>query len=1141
MLNFPNNSVDGETYVAPNGVTYTFDGTKWIGKSIIAQLNNGSIVVNQNGTITFDGMYTLPAHDGQSGQALITNGQGTVSWQTVSGSGADTGLIRFSNNVIHTSQGQNIVINPGDDSDNKIVIPGPGNGGTFDLLLVNTEGNVTAQAGAAQWIFGPDGTFNLPQSSSEGNAIVQSPYNIRFNSNGNVLALGTDGSLTFPGGAVFNSGTDFISASGTYIELGSHNQQTWVGAEDNDAFIQTSYGNNNYQWTFDNTGNLTVPGNIIFPQGKLGVPNINGTTDAIRLYDFGNEGTQYNYAIGYEGSHIWFNVDQANNDSLGFKFYGGGTLAAKITTAGNLYARGIKFNDSTINSIGQYGPISTDIYNNTIGGQIISTEISVNMGSWANLMEYFNPPTPAAVTTTGTIAVDGTFDPGTPSSGTFDAYYEIYVNQVAIGTTEYVNGSDISGGLRLYAYTGPAIAFGTEIEGFFGWTNISPINTVTIVWADGTTSSVDNGIINNFYYNGYVRLNTSSNLTSKHFPIYVRSGNYSQGSITFSDSTVQTTAWTGILPNPTYSGSSNIGNVTPAALNLNNTGPSGQVETQLALINTAGGGGTGSAIDFFTYTDQGNGVPGARLQSIDDNNYSANFSISLKGTGNNGNNGLTPSWTFGSDQSLTFPDTSKIFGTTIGLGSTTFAAAPGVPLVLQSSVYDGSPNSWTFGTDGRLTMPNGGMIFDGITSTNIIGPNSSLGYGLSGKYVGLNLNTASSVASISTGALYTVISVTATWIASITVSSYTFDDTNTGLNFTATIDNIGQTITVVVNTGGNFPNNILPFVLIPNSAFGLGGTGNVQFNLTYQTLGGTAEYTFGYNENGNVLTLPGNAYILTYNNPELIATTLSLGSPGAVSLNYGTGYVQGDPSGLHIETLSNNSAYNWSFSNTGQLVFPDNTIQTTAWTGSTSTLINGSYTLSLASNGDLVVPISQYGTSQVFAATSSTTLFLGNSSHYIQIRGSDGALIFADSSVQTTAWTVVNTTVGSSQVLTTSDTMVRDFLTVRIQYAGNSNINVQLNYNNPANNATILANVLSNAGGAIGSYKPYGTGSTQAPNNTTWTNVTNSGLLGAQGDYVEVLLMDNSNYIIYRITAIVRDLGYSAGACSAMCTIERLK
>ena len=113
-----------------------------------------------------------------------------------------------------------------------------------------------------------------------------------------------------------------------------------------------------------------------------------------------------------------------------------------------------------------------------------------------------------------------------------------------------------------------------------------------------------------------------------------------------------------VFPGTIYGGSNTIGLATPAPLNLNNTGPVGQVKTQLNLINTAGNGNTGSAIDYFTYVDQGNGLPGARLQAVDNNNYSANFSIALKGVGNAGNNTLTTKWTFGADASLTFPDAS---------------------------------------------------------------------------------------------------------------------------------------------------------------------------------------------------------------------------------------------------------------------------------------------------------------------------------------------------------------------------------------------------------------------------------------------------------------------------------------------------
>jgi hypothetical protein len=125
------------------------------------------------------------------------------------------------------------------------------------------------------------------------------------------------------------------------------------------------------------------------------------------------------------------------------------------------------------------------------------------------------------------------------------------------------------------------------------------------------------------------------------------------GGLTFPDNTVQTTAWTGILPNPTYSGSDEIGEATPAPLNLNNSAEA-TLLTQLNLINTGGQAGSGSAIDFWTYTST-NDVPEVRLGAVDAGNYSADFSIALKGTGNSGNGELTTTWTFGTDGNLTLP------------------------------------------------------------------------------------------------------------------------------------------------------------------------------------------------------------------------------------------------------------------------------------------------------------------------------------------------------------------------------------------------------------------------------------------------------------------------------------------------------
>jgi hypothetical protein len=71
----------------------------------------------------------------------------------------------------------------------------------------------------------------------------------------------------------------------------------------------------------------------------------------------------------------------------------------------------------------------------------------------------------------------------------------------------------------------------------------------------------------------------------------------------------------------------------------NNAG--GALRTQLSLVNSGGGGGAGSAIDFFTYTSEGNGNPGLRITGVDDGVYSGNFQILTKAQGSGGNGALT--------------------------------------------------------------------------------------------------------------------------------------------------------------------------------------------------------------------------------------------------------------------------------------------------------------------------------------------------------------------------------------------------------------------------------------------------------------------------------------------------------------------
>lgn len=87
--------------------------------------------------------------------------------------------------------------------------------------------------------------------------------------------------------------------------------------------------NHNYTYSDDNVWSFTE-GNLNLPEGRtinwgqnqntLGPPCEGGCNDRIRLWDFKGTGSDFNYAIGVEGNHMWFSMD-VNDGTGGFKFY----------------------------------------------------------------------------------------------------------------------------------------------------------------------------------------------------------------------------------------------------------------------------------------------------------------------------------------------------------------------------------------------------------------------------------------------------------------------------------------------------------------------------------------------------------------------------------------------------------------------------------------------------------------------------------------------------------------------------------------------------------------------------------------------------------------------------------------------------
>jgi len=97
-IDFPNRPESGDVYSGPNGVSYTFDGIKWIGQE---QSSSGGA--------------GLPDQTGQVGKFLTTDGNGNASWADAQGPRGDAATITLGT-VTTGLPGSSVVINNTGDS-----------------------------------------------------------------------------------------------------------------------------------------------------------------------------------------------------------------------------------------------------------------------------------------------------------------------------------------------------------------------------------------------------------------------------------------------------------------------------------------------------------------------------------------------------------------------------------------------------------------------------------------------------------------------------------------------------------------------------------------------------------------------------------------------------------------------------------------------------------------------------------------------------------------------------------------------------------------------------------------------------------------------------------------------------------------
>ena len=518
-----------------------------------------------------------------------------------------------------------------------------------------------------------------------------------------VTTLGTGSNGSWIRSSDFNDWREVTAGVMVFVELGAINGNAFYfinGAEPNVTVNTTAI---NFSNLYSVNGNVTsFPGNVNIA-GTLNVVGniVSQSYETITL-------TEYANSLSVTG-----NITLSNNANInvgaGGNIYMGSTALPRFRT-------------------GNTAPVSPNLGDTWYQG---NTDILYEYIQDANNNKYWldlssNPSSYGNLTVANTLTINGNLSASVSSMN------------ITGGSLGYVLRTDGNGNLSWVAVSATAGGSNTYVQfndgGSIGGATYLQYNKTTgNLYSTSTTTSISNttgaitaaslgisGNINaNAYYSNYylysngnpittpaggsntmVQFNNSGTFTGATYLQYnLTSGNLVSNSTTTSTSTttgafvigggvgISGALYTG--GNLVILGNSYIGpvpttfNYSAAPLNLTNS-LAGALKTQLNLINTGGGAGAGSAIDFYTYTSVAGGSnPETRISTTDDGNYSGYIGFWTKTPGNSGANSLVERLRVDSAGNVV------VFQTTTSTSTTTGAFVIGGGVGIGGNLYVG--------------------------------------------------------------------------------------------------------------------------------------------------------------------------------------------------------------------------------------------------------------------------------------------------------------------------------------------------------------------------------------------------------------------------------------------------------------------
>ena len=334
----------------------------------------GTASIGNIGTFNID-VGNLHISGGTNGYVLQTDGTGNLTWTAQTG-GTGNGTPGGANTQIQYNDGGAFGGTAGfifDNTSNVLSVPGnvsagnvltsdqviangeiqSGTGfftggylsvnGDTDLANVDVSGNLSAVGDISANAFVGDGSqlTNLPLATVSTVGAVALGNGFTLNASNQVttsslyntnltqptqhyaLRVDTNGVVILPDQSIIN-GSTLRAVAGSYAGLTTDDgENSWMWVDSSGAYIATQYNEsgNSHQWTFDNTGNLTLPGNgeisINYangqPYGGTGSGGAAGNAGDIQINVAGNIGADSTLRYVDDGGEMTLFADYMNS------------------------------------------------------------------------------------------------------------------------------------------------------------------------------------------------------------------------------------------------------------------------------------------------------------------------------------------------------------------------------------------------------------------------------------------------------------------------------------------------------------------------------------------------------------------------------------------------------------------------------------------------------------------------------------------------------------------------------------------------------------------------------------------------------------------------------------------------------------